>query len=276
MERESMVWDLKSTFILMKYQMLFYLKTRRFLTMLILVILIVGLTVGIDLHVGVSNIRTEYVTSAGFLSSGLSFVAISIAILAGFYGGDATSIETGTNSGYFIMVQPVRKSSILMGRYLGAFILAAGTLLIEFVAVGGMSQYIFGGINNNFWLAIGESIFILMAFLALAFLFSSIFKNPLIGILFSILAFVLIMPIIDEVISIENIEPWFNLYYATSIIPAVFGPITHVATLGGRGPFKIKTFTPYVWEANYITLIYLVLSLGLSYAIFRKKEVKPQ
>ncbi|EQB69291.1 MAG: hypothetical protein AMDU5_GPLC00004G0261 [Thermoplasmatales archaeon Gpl] len=275
MEKETMAWDLKSTFILMKYQMLFYLKTRRFLTMLILVILIVALTVGIDLHVGVSTIRTEYVTSAAFLSSGLSFVAISIAILAGFYGGDATSIETGTNSGYFIMVQPVRKSSILMGRYLGAFILAAGTLLIEFVAVGGMSQYIFGNINNNFWLAIGESLFILMAFLALAFLFSSIFKNPLIGILFSILAFVLIMPIIDEVISIENIEPWFNLYYATSIIPAVFGPITHVTSLKS-GPFTIKTFTPYVWEANYITLIYLVISLGLSYIIFRRKEVKPQ
>ncbi len=270
-----MAWDLKSTFILMKYQMLFYLKTKRFLTMLILVILIVALTVGIDLHVGVSNIRTEYVTSAAFLSSGLGFVAISIAILAGFYGGDATSIETGTNSGYFIMVQPVRKSSILLGRYLGALILAAGTLLIEFVAVGGLSQYIFGNINVNFWLAIGESLFILMAFLSLAFLFSSIFKNPLIGILFSILAFVLIMPIIDEVISIENIEPWFNLYYASNVIPAVFGPITHVITQK-RAHFIIKTFTPYVWEANYITLIYLVVTLALSYIIFRRKEVKPQ
>ena len=275
MERGGINWDLKSTFILMKYQMLFYLKTRRFLTMLILVILIVALTVGIDLHVGVSSIKAEYLTSASFMSSGLSFVAISIAILAGFYGGDATSIETGTNSGYFIMVQPIRKSSILLGRYLGAFILAAGTLLIEFVAVGGMSQYIFGNINSNFLLSIGESLFILMAFLALAFLFSSIFKNPLIGILFSILAFILIMPIIDEVISIENIEPWFNLYYATNIIPAVFGPITHVTTLT-RGPFTSKTFTPYVWEANYITLIYFVLSLGLSYIIFRRKEVKPQ
>ncbi len=275
MERGNINWDLKSTFILMKYQMLFYLKTKRFLTMLILVILMVSLTVGIDLYVGVSNIKAEYLTSASFLSSGLSFVPISIAILAGFYGGDATSIETGTNSGYFIMVQPIRKSSILLGRYLGAFILAAGTLLIEFVALGGMSQYIFGNINSNFLLSLGESLFILMAFLALAFLFSSIFKNPLIGILFSILAFILIMPIIDEVISIENIEPWFNLYYATNIIPAVFGPITHVTTLK-RGPFTSKAFTPYVWEANYITLIYFVLSLGLSYMIFRRKEVKPQ
>ena len=78
-------------------------------------------------------------------------VTVSL-IVAGFYGGDATSIETGTNSGYFIMVQPVKKSSILMGRYLGAFILAAATLLIEFVAVGGMSQYIFNGYNSiNYW-----------------------------------------------------------------------------------------------------------------------------
>jgi ABC-2 type transport system permease protein len=275
MERDTIIWDLKSTFILMKYQMLFYLKTKRFLTMLILVVLIVALTVGIDLYTGIAHIKAEFPNSALFLSSGLGSVAISIEILAGFYGGDATSIETGTNSGYFIMVQPVKKSSILMGRYLGAFILAAATLLIEFVAVGGMSQYIFGSINSNFWLAMGESLFIMMAYMALAFLFSSIFKNPLIGILFSIIAFILILPIIDGVITVENIEPWFNLDYATSIITAVFGPIVHSKAVT-VGPFTTYKFTPYVWEANYITLIYLVISLGLSYIIFRRKEVKPQ
>ncbi|MHB1440979.1 MAG: ABC transporter permease [Cuniculiplasma sp.] len=275
MEQTGLGWDLKSTFIIMKYQMLFYLKTKRFLTMIILVILMVAITVGIDLYVGVDTVRTEYGTSGAFLASGLGFVTITIAVLAGFYGGDATSIETGTNSGYFIMVQPVRKSSILLGRFIGAYILAAATMMIEFVVVGSMSQYIFAGVDTKFWLALAESLFILMAFLALAFFFSSVFKNPLIGILFSILAFVLIMPIIDVVISIENIEPWFNLYYSTNIITAVFAPIVHVSSKT-RGPITIKTYVPYVWEANYIALIYLVLSLSLSYIIFRRKEVKPQ
>jgi ABC-2 type transport system permease protein len=272
--------DLRSMYIIMKYQVKFYLKTRRFIAMLIIVLLITALTVGIDLYEGVARSTAGSPNSAAFISAGLSeTLVLSIGVVAAFFGGDATSIETGTNSGYFIMTQPVRKVSILIGRYLAAVLLAFTLILIEYAGVAGLSQDFYGNITPNILLSIVEALLLIGAFMALAFFFSSIFKNPLIGILFSVIVFVIVFSMITGILEITSIEPWFVLTYGGEVVTEILNPslIQHSTTLRHLpGHLTITTYSPYIWEGNVIMGAYLVISLVLSYLIFRFKEVKPQ
>jgi ABC-2 type transport system permease protein len=270
--------DLKSIYILMKYQIKFYLKTRRFIAMLIIVVLITALTVGIDLYEGVAKSTVGLSSSAEFISKGLSTtLVLSISVIAAFFGGDATSIETGTNSGYYIMTQPVRKISILIGRYLASVLLAFGLILIEYAGMVGLSQNFYGTVTSRILFSIVEALFLIGAFMALAFLFSSIFKNPLIGILFSVIVFVIVFSIIIGILEITNVEPWFVLTYGGQVVTEILSstPIVHLSTISEPG-LSVNIYQPYIWEGNVIMSGYLAISLVLSYIIFRFKEVRPQ
>ncbi len=270
--------DLRSMYILFKYQIKFYLKTRRFVAMLIIVALITALTVGIDLYEGVTKSTAGFANSADFIAGSLSGPLItSIGIVAAFFGGDATSIETGTNSGYFIMTQPVRKISILMGRFFAAVLLGFLLIMIEYAGVAGLSQDFYGTISAGIFLSIIETLFLIASFTAVAFLFSSIFKNPLIGILFSVIVFILVFAIVQGILEITNIEPWFILNYGGEVVTEILSPssIAHVTSIKTPA-FTIKKYEPYIWEGNTIMGGYLVISLILSYIIFRSKEVRPQ
>ncbi|MCL4346194.1 MAG: ABC transporter permease [Candidatus Thermoplasmatota archaeon] len=270
--------DLRSMYIIMKYQVKFYLKTRRFIAMLIIVALITALTVGIDLYEGVAKSTAGSPDSATFIAAGLSgTLALSIGVVAAFFGGDATSIETGTNSGYYIMTQPVRKISILMGRYFAAVLLAFALILIEYAGVAALSQDFYGAVTANIFLSILEALLLIGAFMSLAFLFSSVFKNPLIGILFSVIVFVIVFNIISGILEITSIEPWFILTYGGQVVTEILNPssVTH-ATTRRLAAFSITTYQPYIWEGNAIMGAYLTVSLFLSYIIFRVKEVRPQ
>ncbi len=271
--------DLLITYIIMKYQIKFYLKTRRFIAMFIIIMLITALTVIIDFHTGISNIQLSEPTSADFIISGLGGVLISCGIVAAFFGGDATSLETGTNSGYYIMVQPVRKISIISGRFLAAFVMGFMLILIEYAGTAAMSQYIYGTIEWRIIYSIGEMALLVIAFTALAFFFSSLFKSPLIGILVSVIMFMVFFSILDSILEIASIEPWFSLTYAGQVVTEVISslPVVHSKTSPvANGGFTITAFKPYIWEGNLIMIGYALVSIVLSYIIFMKKEVKPQ
>ena len=270
--------DFLITYIIMKYQIKFYLKTRRFIAMFAIIMFITALSVILDFHTGISNIQlTE--TSSIFIISGLGGVAISCGIVAAFFGGDATSIETGTNSGYYIMVQPVRKISILSGRFLAAFLMGFMLILIEYAGVAAMSQYIYGTIEWRIIYSIGEMALLVIAFTALAFFFSSLFKSPLIGILVSVIMFLVFFSILDSILALTSIEPWFSLYYGGQVVTEIISsaPVVHSTTNSfAKGKFTITIYNPYICEGNLIMIGYAIVSIVLSYIIFMKKEVRPQ
>ena len=126
----------------MKYTLLEYLRSRRFLIMLIITLLIAALL----------TIIVAWRRPAGFLTSNLGFysswwgTAVTLVIiLAGiFFGGDAISGEFQNKTGYFGIPNPVRRSSIYIGKYLSAFLAATAIMLIFAVITIANGVYYFG------------------------------------------------------------------------------------------------------------------------------------
>ena len=128
--------------ISMKYTFLEYIRSRRFLIILIITLLIAAL-----LTIIVAWRRPEgfLVSNLGFYSSWWGTSVTLVIILAGiFFGGDAISGEFQNKTGYFGIPNPVRRSSIYIGKWLSAFLAATAIMLIFTVITIANGVYYFG------------------------------------------------------------------------------------------------------------------------------------
>jgi ABC-2 type transport system permease protein len=261
--------------IIMKYTFLDYLRSRRFLILLLIGLLISAVLTGI----------VGYFRPGGFMASSLGFYAgwwgssatFVVALSGIFFGGDAISGEFQNRTGYFTLPNPVRRSSVYVGKWLAAFV-AATAILAIFAAITVANGVFYFGANvpSQF----GESVlfawFYLAAVLGFTFFFSSLFKSGSYSILVTAILFLFAFTLIQTLIaSLAGIEPWFILSYGAQIIGNVLSvPYpAHAVTssLGPRGAL-FTTFNVGISEGLVIIAAYFIVTAVLGLVLFEKKE----
>jgi len=251
-----------------KYELVNYFRSRRFF-----VLLIIGVIIG-----GLLTALVGYYRPSGFLSSPLDFYAswwagsiTFVIILSGiFYGGDAISGEFQNKTGYFLVANPLRRSSIYVGKWLAALI-ASVIMLAVFTAITvGNGIYYFGlNIPYQLWESLLFSLLYLVAVLGFTFFFSSLFKTTSMSILVTAILFLFAFTLIQAlVVGLVKIEPWFLITYGATIITnELVDPYpTTSMQFGG--------FTPYasIPEGVTILLVYFVVTAVLGLLLFERKE----
>jgi ABC-2 type transport system permease protein len=264
--------------ISMKYTLLEYLRSRRFLIILIITLLIAALL----------TIIVAWRRPAGFLTSNLGFysswwgTAVTLVmILAGiFFGGDAISGEFQNKTGYFGIPNPVRRSSIYVGKYLSAFLAASGIMFIFAAITIANGFYYFGssGLPYQFVESLLFAWFYLAAVLGLAFFFSSLFKSSSMSILVTVILLLFGFSLISTLVSdLVGIEPWFILTYGAGIIgniltvPYPLGKVTTSATFG-KHIITTTTFSASVPQGLAIMGLYFIITAVLGLLLFERKE----
>lgn len=264
--------------ISMKYTFLEYFRSRRFLILLIITLLIAAL-----LTIIVAWRRPEgfLVSNLGFYSSWWGTSVTFVIILAGiFFGGDAISGEFQNKTGYFGIPNPVRRSSIYIGKWLSAFLAATAIMLIFTVITIANGVYYFGsaGVPYQFGLSLLFAWFYLAAVLGLTFLFSSLFKSSSISILVTVILLLFGFTLIQTLVSdLVGIEPWFVLTYGSGIIGNILNspyPLPKVTTSTTFGPRTITTttFAASVPQGLAIIGIYFIVTAVLGLLLFERKE----
>src|SRR5665647_141184 len=144
-----------------KYTLLDYVRSRRFYILLGFVIAISAVLTGV-----VAGYRPT-----AFLSSDIAFyngwwgnsALIVIALIGVFFGGDAISGEFQNKTGYFTVPNPIRRSSIYIGKWLAAFV-ASTIVLAVFAAITVVNGlYYFSGVPYQFGLSLLFAWFYLVA-----------------------------------------------------------------------------------------------------------------
>ena len=255
-------------------QLRFYLRTWRFVGLLLFILIVDVAITAVGIAYGMSG------TSASDYLYGAIGVMPTLGVIVGaFIGGDAIAMDFGSGTGFFMLVLPVRRTVLLLGRYAAAF-LAAFALLLVFYAISIFGASWFYGVGAIPWLTVAESLGIAclfaMAVLATAFLFSAFFRSPSVSMIVTILVLFLAFDIIDGIISITSVEPWFSILYAGQAVALVFESQPHLTVTQGMGRrgLTFHTWTPYVWEGIVIMLVYFVIALVLSVVIYHYKELK--
>lgn len=266
--------------IVTRYNFLNYFRARRFYVMLAIILIISGLlTVLIGYYRPPGFVGGN---ALGFYGAGWgSFVNFVVVLSAAFFGGDAISGEFQNRTGYFLVPNPIRRSSIYIGKWLAA--LGASTIILAIFALIVLANGLFyfpGTIPVQYAESVGFAWFYLIAALSLTFAFSSLFKSSAISILMSVILLLFVFTVIDEVASlVAGIEPWFSIIYGSGIVSNVLTvPYpTHVTTgpfggPGGSGRFTITTFNATIPEGLAILGIYFIVMAILGLWLFERKE----
>jgi ABC-2 type transport system permease protein len=262
--------------IIMKYTFLDYFRSRRFFILLFIALLISAILTGV---IGYYRPGSFMASSLGFYAGWWGMSATFVVALSGiFFGGDAISGEFQNKTGYFTLPNPVRRSSVYVGKWLAAFI-AATAILAIFAAITMINGIFYFGANIPY--QFGESIlfswFYLMAVLGFTFFFSSLFKSGSYSILVTAILFLFAFTLIETLISsLAHIEPWFLLSYGSQIIGNVLTvPYPAHEVLASFGPGGRTTFTSFnvgIYEGLVIIAVYFVVTAVLGLVLFERKE----
>jgi ABC-2 type transport system permease protein len=259
--------------IITKYTFLDYFRSRRFLILAIITLLIGFL---LTFAVGYYNPPAFKASALDFYSNWWGSVTTFVVILSGiFFGGDAISGEFQNKTGYFSIPNPLRRSSIYMGKWLAAFIASTIILGIFTVITLGNGLYYFGfNVPAEFWESLLFTWIYLVAVLGFTFFFSALFKSSSIAILTTVILFLFAFNIIELVTSaLAQVEPWFILTYGAGIISNVFTvPYPPHTTVTDAGPLHLTTYVATIPEGIAIMLVYFVVTFIVGLLLFKRKE----
>ncbi len=259
--------------IIMKYTFLDYFRSRRFLILLTITLLISALLTVLVGYYRPANFTT---TSLGFYSSwwgnATNFVVVLSAI---FFGGDAISSEFQNKTGYFGIPNPIRRSSIYVGKFFSAFIASTIILGIFAAITVGNGLYYFGfSVPFQFGESLLYAWFYLVAVLGFSFFFSSLFKSSAMSILVTAILFLFVFNLIQTLVAgLVRVEPWFILSYGAAIIGNVLVvPYpAHITTIGA-GEFSFTSYNATIPEGLAIIGLYFVFTAVLGLLLFERKE----
>ncbi len=275
-----------------RFTFLDYLRSRRFLILLILMLIVSAILTFFFAYKRPASVfdLPSAVEPWAFYSTWWGMSATFVVVLSGiFFGGDAISSEFQNRTGYFVLPNPLRRSSVYVGKFFAALI-ASSIILAIFAFITVSNGLYYFGLNVP-W-AWGESVLFawlyLWAVLGFTFFISSAFKSGAYSILvcavFLLFGFTLIEGLAE---GLAGIEPWFVLTYGSEIIGNVMSytvsssgtPISsypvHSQTIQemfGKHVITVTTYNVGLSEGLGILLAYFVVSAVLGLFLFERKE----
>ncbi|MEM0120366.1 MAG: ABC transporter permease [Thermoprotei archaeon] len=249
----------------------FYTRTRRFQVILPVFALLSALEPALIIAGVIPKPTDVYSFTQGALGQFSTYALLVCAVLA----GDAISRDF-SREGYFTLTQPVRRSQIMLARFLSAFTAALIVLLVT-VAIGvGFSEYLYSSVVPNILLITLIGLLYAAALTAFVMMFSSLSKSPSLSIVAAILVLIVAMPIVQSIVEfLSRVEPWFLITYASNVISNLAGqtypPHLVAQKLGSR---TLYLYSPGVVEGVLIMVGYLVLSGIAAWVVYSRRELK--
>ncbi|HYL81337.1 MAG TPA: ABC transporter permease, partial [Candidatus Acidoferrum sp.] len=213
----------------LRYQFDLYIRTMRFVGLLAFVFLVIGALVAGTIFFGLGG-----TDASEYLSGDLAYFTILGVVVAAFIGGDAISMDFGSGTGYYALALPIRRTTLLLGRYVAAFVVAMVLIGVFYLVslTGALWAHGAGGFP---WFELGES-FVLAGLFALgvlsvAFCFSSIFRSPAVSMIMTVIVLFFGLGTATGELPKAGVEPWFSVLYGGLVVQAAVP--TRASTLFG-------------------------------------------
>ena len=258
-----------------KYTFLNYFRARRFYVMLTIVILLSALlTAAVGYYRPAlfgfpprGTIITPDQSRLVFYSVWWAgFVNLLVVLSVAFFGGDAISGEYQNKTGFFLLPNPIRRSSVYVGKFISALVASSVMMLIFALISLANGMYYFGpAVPSEFLQSVFYAWVYLAAAMSLTFLFSSMFRSSSISVLMIVILLLFVFNVIDLVVgTIASVEPWFSITYAEGIVSSALSSSLTGGRFGGG-------FGATVAEGLAIMTAYFLLSGILGLVLFERK-----
>jgi len=271
------VGDLRQWTAVISSQVSHYFRTYRFLGLLGFVTLISVLTLAFEFQAGAALVRQEQLQRVSeYLSNFLVWTGLWIVIAAAFFGGDALSVDFSSGTGYYMLVLPVHRRTLLAGRYASATI-ATLAIIVVYYAFGILGGAYFFGFGAVPWTTVAASLGIAIVFalaaLSVAFCISAFLRSPSAGVLVTVLALYVGFTTLQSTVELAGYEPWWSLTYAGGAMAAVLDTdFVHLQAIPVGEDQYYTIWSAYTGEGILIMAIYLAVFFILSFYLYSRKE----
>ncbi len=261
--------DLKQIGIVTKYELLKYLRRRR-----LYAVLVVTALVGVLLFAVPLAFNTAFPEQANvWASSFFSFANFLIIIVGTFFAGDAIASEFEHKTGYIVFPNPVKRVSLVFGKFVAALISTLLTIGFYYAIGIGALLGIYGAVPLETAASFAYATLYLCCVLGFTFLFSALLKGSMGATLLSFFTFFLILSIVSSIITLTGNEPWYIPTYASGMISQVLNPQVDTVRIIPGSPLVIHVFYPKFPISAIILTVYFVVTFILSIVIARRKEM---
>jgi ABC-2 type transport system permease protein len=267
--------------VVTKYEFLKQYRRKRFYGGLALVVLAVVLTIGLykglDLPARVAARVVGVVDSPNLFATFVSSMDILAIICAVFFAGDAIASEFEHKTGYILFPNPVKRTTIVVGKYIACVVSTAIIIIIAYLilagALLGFYQQVPGGILGSMAIAL----ILACSVISMAFVFSSVLKGGMGATIATLLTYLVIFSAISGALSVAGYDPWFMPNRAGDAVTATYG-ITFGQAFGGTsrgglmgGLASSSNSDPTL--SFFVLLGYTVVFLLISIWLAKRKEM---
>ena len=255
--------------LMSRYQFRDYLRSRRFVLMMGIVAAISAILIVLVVHYRPAGIIGNRIAFYGTLWPG--GVTVLIVFAGVIFGGDAIAGEFQNKTGYFLMGLPIKRWSVYAGKYLAAFAASLVTIGVYLLVLIGFGATYFGAGALSIDLAesLALAVLYLSALLGTVFLFSSLFKTSMYGVLIVAVMFLFGFTLINTLLEdLVGIEPWFIVTYANAVIGYPFSGVPH-HTVRFAG---VTSYSPTYLEGIVIMIGYFLWTTLVGLLLFEREE----
>lgn len=221
--------EFKKLRIVTKYEFLKHMRRKRLYAVIGIVI-----AVAASILVGLPAFGVDYPDDVTAMAGMLSISTTLASIGAVFFAGDAIAGEFEGKTGYILFLRPVKRATLVIGKYLASYVAVALIVLLGYGIVCASLLGIYGQIP----IEVGTSFLLCLLFagsvLSLTFFFSSIFKGAMSATVMTLAFLMLISGTIDGVLTMADQPSWFLLSRAGDAIIMIY-PGFKAMMLAGMG-----------------------------------------
>ncbi|MDI6819836.1 MAG: ABC transporter permease [Candidatus Hodarchaeaceae archaeon] len=259
--------------VVTKYELLKQVRRRRFYGALILVVIAEALAIALYKGLNIPEaLPIPIPDSPKLFALFVAGMGSSVAVLAAvFFAGDSIASEFERKTGYILFPNPVKRSTLVVGKYAACFIVTAVVLVSAYALASAALVGMYRQLPVEVLGSLGLALLLGCSILGLAFLFSSLLKGGMGATIATLLLFMLIFPIIRMGLTYSGREPWFTLDYAADSVSSVYGiPFAEM----WQGPMGgMALMTPDPTTSLFVMLAYFVAPFVMSIWITKRREM---
>ena len=219
-----------------------------------------------------------YVFAQNFTSA-IGFLVILLAV---FYGGDALVSEFSNKTGYAIFPNPVRRSSLFLGKLFASMLACILILGAYYIIIAVSMAIIYHTLVIELLYSFSFAVLYMAACLGVAFAVSALMRTTVSALVLTFVLFFFIFSMLSGILMFVGVRTEPLITFQAGVIsgflngpyPEFFPPMEQkFGNFTGNDTFSFTIHNPTVGNGIIVCTIWLIVSLLVAYLFFRRREM---
>ena len=264
--------ELEKLRVVIGYEFLKHIRRKRLYVILGLALLAeLAVIIFVPLLREAGGYPSNIMVMAFFLTVGPSLASLG----AVFFAGDAIAGEFESKTGFILLTNPIKRTTLWVGKYIACCIAVTSLIIFSYIITAVTLLAIYAEIPFEMYQSLGLALLFAGAFLSVTFFFSSVSKGAMGATVMTLLLVMVLFGIIESILMFTDNPSWFLLSTGGDSIAAVYGEYSVILgeflPEGHELPFELETMN--IGLAAMAMAVYMVVGVVASIFISNRRQL---